>query len=117
MRDMEGISAATTPSAAAKDAGGTGEPTGSNAPGPPDPDPASLLDIQPDNVFGSPNANSALPARKTHPPAQIFFLRSAEPTEPLDPEIEAAREAARAERRNPTRQPDRSDGSIRERKS
>jgi len=103
-RDFLDISAATSVGVTGKDAAGKGKPADSSAPGRLDPDPATLLDIQPDNVFGSPGAKSALPARKDHSPARISFLRA--PERP-----DSDRNAALEERRDPTRQPDRDDGS------
>jgi hypothetical protein len=124
--DREGIYAARSVTAIGAD--GEGKAGGSNAQKPP-PGPESL-DVQPDdgkfqssagpeslNVepARSPVPASALPARELHEPAdqpaQISILKRAGATKPLSPEIEAARAAARAERRDPAYEADRDDGS------
>jgi hypothetical protein len=108
---MEGINAAYAVGVTGRDADGTGKPTGSSAPEPPDPDLGSLL-TEPTRP---PDSESALPVRKPQGPAQNPFLRPAKAAEaamPRDPD----RDAQRAERRDPTRQPDRSsDSALRQR--
>lgn len=98
--DFLGIHAATAVGVTGKDADGTGKPTGSSAPGAPDPDLKSL----PTEPTRLPDPDSTLPARKDHPPAQISFLRA-----PERPDFD--RNASLEERSDPTRQPDRDDGS------
>lgn len=105
---MLGINAATTQSVTGKGADGKGKASGSSAEGPPPPTPGSL-DMQSDNGnLQPPNPNATLPERKPHQPPQIPILRATEATKLPDLE----RDAARAERRDPAHQPDRSDGSI-----
>jgi hypothetical protein len=105
--DREGIYAARSVTAIGAD--GESEAGGSNAQKPP-PGPESL-NVDPAR---SPVPDSALPARELHEPAdqpaQISILKRADATKPLSPEIEAARAAARAERRDPAYEPDPSDG-------
>jgi hypothetical protein len=109
---MEGTSAATTPSAAAKDAGGTGNASGSSTEDRPA---RERLDTPDDSIFRSPNPNSALPERKPpQNPQNPIWRPNVAPKPPDDWD----RGEARAERRDPAYEPDRDDGSrLPERKS
>ena len=134
--DLEGKNAATTHSVREIDADGKGNASGSSGEGRPSAGPDSLnvqpddgnfqssagpdsLDIEPGNgSFRSPIPKAAIREREPHQPAQISILRRADATKLFSPEIEAARAAARAERRDPAYEPDPDDGSaLRQRKN
>src|SRR5690349_4871795 len=102
---MQGIHAAAAVGVTGKDADGTGK-AGSSAEGLPSLGPESL-DTPSDSVSRSPDPKTALRPRKPGRPAQNPFLRPTEAAKQPDPQSEAAR----AERRDPTRQRDRDDGS------
>jgi hypothetical protein len=106
MRNMEDTSAATTPSAAGKDAGGTSKASGSSA----DERPArESLNTSSDNgISRSSNPNAALPERKPPQPSQDPILRlNVAPKPPPDWD----RKEAREERINAVYEADRDDGS------
>ena len=133
--DLEGIRAAdAAQSIKGQDADGEGKAGGGNTQKPP-PRPESFLDVQPDDGNSQPSSDpksldveltrppvldSPLRARKlpepADRPAQTSILEHSDATKTLSPEVEAARAATRADRRNQPLQRDDGQG-IRERKN